>query len=591
MNISTEQKPRVVLLYRASSKMQTDSENDIPLQRNIMIAWAEKQGYEFIKEFVEGGVSGFKVSAAKRDAIVEIKAMAERREFDILRIYMSDRLGRIAEETPLIVSYLNERNIKVISYREGEINSSTHADKLMTYIRYWQAEGESLKTSMRVYDALKDRVRQGIWPGGTPPYGYRTISKGSLNYKGRPIFDVEINPEEAEVVRTIFRLYTKEHYGTKLIVKYLNDRGIKTTKGNMFNFTRVSNILKNKLYIGIFQLNKINPKQRKKKTNVEIIESPVMKDFVIIDEQSYYEAQKILAKNVQLVDKSKMQRRTVKGQLLNGMLYCGECGRKFTSHSYVTIRKKSNGKIGESPGGYYKCSSFYFPVERKNSCKQGVYNATALEQLVIRDAKEFIRTIDKENLLNNYKSQTDERLNITDSNLKRIENDISKIDKELIKLKSEVIKTLTGESKFSQELLNNLIKEKESEKHNSIPLYENLKKRYRANKLTNKNASNNNRENLNNWQTRFDTQTKEGKKAMLLNIIDKITLNNNKVEIEYKIAFDYDKITAPLLPDINNDQQKYQAPNFFTQNCVNGAMPLKRFNTLTRLGATLNFTL
>ena len=92
-------KPRVVLLYRASSKQQTDSDNDIPLQRNYLKPWAERQGWGFRCEFVEGGVSGYKISANDRDAIQKIKLMADRREFDILGIYMSDRLGRIAEET------------------------------------------------------------------------------------------------------------------------------------------------------------------------------------------------------------------------------------------------------------------------------------------------------------------------------------------------------------------------------------------------------------------------------------------------------------------------------------------------------------
>lgn len=50
---------------------------------------------------------GFKISANDRDAIQDIKKMADCREFDIFVIYMSDNLGRIADETPLIVSYLN----------------------------------------------------------------------------------------------------------------------------------------------------------------------------------------------------------------------------------------------------------------------------------------------------------------------------------------------------------------------------------------------------------------------------------------------------------------------------------------------------
>ena len=536
MEDQTTQKPRIVLLYRASSKKQTDSENDIPLQRNILTQWAEQKGYEFVREFVEGGVSGFKVSASKRDAIIEIKAMAQRKEFDILGIYMSDRLGRIAGETPLIVSYLNEHNIKVISYNEGEINSSTHADKLMTYIRYWQAEGESLKTSLRVSDSIKDKILQGKWRGSSVPYGYRTVSRGTLNFKGKPIFDVEINPEEAEVVKTIFRLYTKEHYGTKLVAKYLNERDIKTTKGCMFGFGRIQSILTNKIYIGIYQHHKYDPRcNGKKNAPTSIIESPLMPDFVIVDNESYYEAQELLKKNSIMLS-TKGQRRTVKGQMLNGLLHCGECGRKFTSHRYTTKRTKPNGELYIYEGARYKCCSYYYPTQREKTCKQGTYTASLLEQLVIKDAKEFILTTDKDKLLSNYKTQVEEQLSLSTKNLKRVELDISKIDKELIKLKSEVVKTLTGESNFSQELLNTLLQEKEQEKIALIPKQENLQQQV-LQLQQNISIQSQLKENIDNWSTRFDNQSKEGKKAMLLNIIDKITLNKSKVEVEYKVQF------------------------------------------------------
>ena len=101
------------------------------------------------------------MSAAKRDALVEIKAMANRGEFDVLGIYMSDRLGRIADVTPLIVSYLNSRRKKVLSYTDGESSSKTHDEKLMTYIRYCQAECESIKTSKRIKDPHEMAVEQG----------------------------------------------------------------------------------------------------------------------------------------------------------------------------------------------------------------------------------------------------------------------------------------------------------------------------------------------------------------------------------------------------------------------------------------------
>ena len=150
-------KERAVILLRASSKQQTDREHDfdIPQQKKILLPYVASQNWELVKVFTEGGISGFKVSASNRDVIQDIKNMADKYEFDRLVIYMSDRSGRIADETPLIVSYLNQRGITVCSYTEGEISARDHTSKLITYIRYWQAEGESRKTSQRVVDAIE----------------------------------------------------------------------------------------------------------------------------------------------------------------------------------------------------------------------------------------------------------------------------------------------------------------------------------------------------------------------------------------------------------------------------------------------------
>ena len=97
------ERERVVILLRASSKQQTDREHDfdIPQQKSILLPFVDSQGWELVKIFTEGGVSGFKVSANNRDAIQDIKRMADNREFDRLVINMSDRLGRIADKTPL----------------------------------------------------------------------------------------------------------------------------------------------------------------------------------------------------------------------------------------------------------------------------------------------------------------------------------------------------------------------------------------------------------------------------------------------------------------------------------------------------------
>ncbi len=388
-----ENKNRMVLLLRNSTKKQAEKkindsgkiEYDIPLQRDILTPWAERQGYVIVKEFVEGGVSGFKVSAEKRDALIEIKAMANRGEFDVLGIYMSDRLGRIADETPLIVSYLNARGIKVLSYTDGEISSKTHDEKLMTYIRYWQAEGESIKTSKRIKNAHEMAVEQGKWRGGNPPYGYRTVSKGTLNGKGRPIFDVEIEPQAAEVVRTIYRLY-REHYAFKGIAKYLNDNKIPTATGCLWSWTQVQDILHNKLYIGIYELGKSS-------NNVRAV-SPVMEHLIIIPEEEYNAVQELIKTNRK---KPSGVRPTVRGsQLLTGLLYC-ECGKKYTSQTNRTVRHKADGAEMYYERNTYRCGSYRNP--KIGQCSKLPIKVETLDEAVIHDVKNFLLQTDIEKLL------------------------------------------------------------------------------------------------------------------------------------------------------------------------------------------------
>ena len=70
---------RVYALYRVSTKRQVDkdkdsNEKDIHMQKQACHRFAEQNGWVIVKEFLEKGVSGFKVSADDRDAIQDLKA-------------------------------------------------------------------------------------------------------------------------------------------------------------------------------------------------------------------------------------------------------------------------------------------------------------------------------------------------------------------------------------------------------------------------------------------------------------------------------------------------------------------------------------
>lgn len=142
----TEQcmKDRVYCLYRVSTGKQVDYDDkcqaDIPMQRKACHHFAEEKGWTIVHEEQEDGVSGHKVRAENRDKLQIIKEHSRQGKFDILLVFMFDRIGRIADETLFVVEWFAKNGIRVWSTQEGEQRFENHTDKLTNYIRFWQAD-------------------------------------------------------------------------------------------------------------------------------------------------------------------------------------------------------------------------------------------------------------------------------------------------------------------------------------------------------------------------------------------------------------------------------------------------------------------
>ena len=146
-------------------------------------------------------MSGHKVRAAARDKLQIIKDYARKGKFDILLVFMFDRIGRIADETPFVVEWFVRNGIRVWSTQEGEQRFDNHTDKLLNYIRFWQADGESEKTSVRTRTSLRQLVEEGHFKGGNAPYGYDLVRSGRINKRKHELYELHINEQEAAVVR------------------------------------------------------------------------------------------------------------------------------------------------------------------------------------------------------------------------------------------------------------------------------------------------------------------------------------------------------------------------------------------------------
>ena len=190
---------------------------------------------------------------------------------------------------------------------------------------------------------MRESCLKGNAAGIQPIFGYCIVDK---KYK--------IVESEATIVRKLFSDYVG---GTtiKELVDWLKISGIRSHRGNVFSFGRVSEMLHNPKYIG------------KCRYGGEVYENMIEP---IIDEQTFYRAQEKLTENVHKAARSKAAEKFI----LSGKLICAECGE-------LMVGESGTSKTGEIYT-YYKCAAKKKNAQnctskaiRKETIEKAVYNA------------------------------------------------------------------------------------------------------------------------------------------------------------------------------------------------------------------------
>ena len=269
-----------------------------------------------------------------RDKLQIIKNLARQKKFDILLVFMFDRIGRIADETPFVVEWFVKQGIEVWSTQEGQQRFDSHTDKLTNYIRFWQADGESEKTSIRTKTALGQLVEAGGFKGGLAPYGYDLVKSGRFNKRKHELYELVVNEAEAAVVRTIFEKYVHEGYGAQRIATYLNRQGYRARTGKMWHHATIRGIVCNLTYTGILRCGESRSQE--------------LPHLQIIEPELFEAAQCIrTARAGSAVQERHVPMNTRGKSLLSGNVYCGHCGARLAlttnGGSRILARKTHTG--------------------------------------------------------------------------------------------------------------------------------------------------------------------------------------------------------------------------------------------------------
>lgn len=510
---------RVHCLYRVSTLGQVDkATDDIPMQKLECTRFAESQGWLITKEFSEKGVSGFKVSSEDRDAIQELKVAAVNGEFDILLVFMFDRLGRRDDETPFVVEWFVKQGIEVWSAKEGEQRFDTHVDKLMNYIRYWQSSGESIKTSIRIKTRMEQMVQDGCYTGGNISFGYQLVKNGRVNKKGVEVGDLEIDLSEAEIVKLIFEKTMKEGLGSHRMATFLNDQAIRTHNGSKFQSMTINRILRNKLYLGYIVT--------KSATSNHIPE------LQIVDENTFNRVQEILDQRMSTYNEERTIALNTRGAtLLSGNIFCGHCGTRMVTSKY-------NAHYTRKDGSEYNVSKDKYVCGKKAHGSKSCEGSTCyISDIVDKEVEDVLHQY-FENIKGTPQEKAVEKkyrakIAACNDNKKTLTIENDKLTKQLQALNLEIANALVGESNFTPDQLSKAIEVVQIKLEDT-----NIQLAQITKELSDKKESMSKigyyYDQFRNWADEFENASDEERKMIAGQLIHKV-----KVFKEYRIEIDF----------------------------------------------------
>lgn len=223
------------------ARYSTDFQNDRSVEDQIELcrAHASRLGLAVIGSDHDRGKSG--ASTFGRPGLARIMREAEAGSFDVLIAEAPDRISRDMADLAGLHKSLEFRGIEINCVNGGRMD--TVQIGMHGVIGQMQREEGARKTRR----GLAGVVRSGRSAGGRA-YGYHPIN-------GKP-GELEIVPEEAEVIRRIFSMYAA---GTapRSIAPILNSEGVAPPRGARWNASTINGngqrghgILRNPLYSG-----------------------------------------------------------------------------------------------------------------------------------------------------------------------------------------------------------------------------------------------------------------------------------------------------------------------------------------------------
>lgn len=325
---------RVALYIRVSTEEQVLNGDSIRTQIEALEQYSKENNFNIVGKYID---EGFSATNLKRPNLQRLLKDVENDKVDLVLLTKIDRLSRGVKNYYKIMETLEKYKCDWKTILEN-YDSSTAAGRLHINIMLSVAENEAAQTSERIKFVFQDKLRRKEVISGTVPTGYKIENKHLV-----------IDKEKEYIVKSIFDEYEKL-CSVRSLIDIINN-----LYGELFSYNKIKNILKNELYIGIYN---------KRGFYVEDYCEP------IISKEQFKQIQRILEKNKKSTYNKNMHYHT-----FSGLLKCKECGRTL---------KGSSSKVREKLYLSYRCSTFYL---NRNCIHSVTHNEEHIENYLLTNLK------------------------------------------------------------------------------------------------------------------------------------------------------------------------------------------------------------
>lgn len=362
-------------LYYRLSRDEDKELNSLTNQKNILVEYAENNGYTVVGESFDDNVSGMHFN---REGIEKIYDEVEKKTIDAVIVKDLSRLGRHKTQTALFIDYLREHDVRVLSVTEN-IDTSNEDDELMVGFKGIFNDMYCRDISKKIRAGYKQKQKKGIVL--IPPMGY---------FKDKNTGEVVIVEEQAAIIRRIFDLYLSG-YGIKAIAKILNSEGIKSQGyyqqkllGKKLGYnkpeiahrflwenTGIKRVLQNEFYCGTLVCHRsYTSKINHIRKELPEEEHYRHENFVpaIVSREIWEQAQFLLRDNV---ERNVRAGQNAPHHRYTGLIKCGDCGSSFVCRKRIW---RDNVRYEYTCNGYHRYG--------KENCTAHRIDESTLDKLI-----------------------------------------------------------------------------------------------------------------------------------------------------------------------------------------------------------------